>query len=154
MLMNLRVPWTFFFSTGSTAPLGPGLSAFSFMIILQTLELLGRVISSSQGLYLNTGQHKHRINTYTHQTSMPCVGFEPTIPASERAKTVHVLDRSATVTGSINIKDKEFLKSWPTISFPRTLISVVRKICTTVFWFWNSIGRYHQCKNISEINLW
>jgi hypothetical protein len=28
------------------------------------------------------------------------VGFEPTIPASERAKTVHALDRSATVTGS------------------------------------------------------
>jgi hypothetical protein len=31
---------------------------------------------------------------------MPCVKFEPTIPASERAKTVHALDRSATVTGS------------------------------------------------------
>jgi hypothetical protein len=31
---------------------------------------------------------------------MPCVGFEPTIPASERAKTVHSLDRSATVTGT------------------------------------------------------
>jgi hypothetical protein len=31
---------------------------------------------------------------------MPCVGFEPTIPASERAKTVHALDRSATVTGN------------------------------------------------------
>jgi hypothetical protein len=31
---------------------------------------------------------------------MPCVGFEPTIPASERAKTVHALDRAATVTGS------------------------------------------------------
>jgi hypothetical protein len=30
---------------------------------------------------------------------MPCVGFEPTIPASERAKTVHALDRAATVTG-------------------------------------------------------
>jgi hypothetical protein len=27
------------------------------------------------------------------------VGFEPTIPASERAKTVHALDRSTTVTG-------------------------------------------------------
>jgi hypothetical protein len=26
------------------------------------------------------------------------MGFEPTIPASERAKTVHALDRSATVT--------------------------------------------------------
>jgi hypothetical protein len=28
------------------------------------------------------------------------MGFEPPIPASERAKTVHALDRSATVTGS------------------------------------------------------
>jgi hypothetical protein len=32
----------------------------------QTIELLGRVISPSQGRYLNTGQHKHRINAYTH----------------------------------------------------------------------------------------
>jgi hypothetical protein len=30
---------------------------------------------------------------------MPYVRFEPTIPAPERAKTVHALDRSATVTG-------------------------------------------------------
>jgi hypothetical protein len=60
--------------------------------------LLGQVISSSPGLYLNTGQHKHRINTYTYLTSMPFVGFELTIPSSERAKTVHALDRSATVT--------------------------------------------------------
>jgi hypothetical protein len=57
----------------------------------QSVGLLGRGISSSQGLYLNTGQHKHRINTYTHRTSMPCVGFEPMIPASERAKTARLL---------------------------------------------------------------
>jgi hypothetical protein len=82
------------------SPLGPWPLLFSFMIILQTVGLLGRVISSSQGHYLNIGQHKDRINIYTHQTSMPCVRFEPTIPASERAKTVHALDRSATVTGS------------------------------------------------------
>jgi hypothetical protein len=31
----------------------------------QTAGLLGRGISPSQGRYLNTGQHKHRINTYT-----------------------------------------------------------------------------------------
>jgi hypothetical protein len=37
-------------------------------------------------------------NKYTH-TSMPCVGFEPTIQAFVRAKTVHVLDRAATVIG-------------------------------------------------------
>jgi hypothetical protein len=29
------------------------------------------------------------------------MGFEPTIPASERAKTVQTLDRSITVTGSL-----------------------------------------------------
>jgi hypothetical protein len=31
------------------------------------------------------------------QTSMPRVGFEPTIPAFERAKTVHAVDRAASV---------------------------------------------------------
>jgi hypothetical protein len=61
---------------------------------------LGQVISPSQGRYLNTGQHKHRINAYTHKTSMPWVGFEPTIPAFERVKTVHALDRAANVTGA------------------------------------------------------
>jgi hypothetical protein len=30
---------------------------------------------------------------------MPRVGFEPTIPAFEQAKTVHALDRAANVTG-------------------------------------------------------
>jgi hypothetical protein len=30
---------------------------------------------------------------------MPSVGLEPTIPAFERAKTVHALDRTATVIG-------------------------------------------------------
>jgi hypothetical protein len=65
----------------------------------QSIVFLGRVISSSQGLYLNTGQHKHRINAYIYQTSMPCVGLEPTIPASERTKTVYATDRLANVTG-------------------------------------------------------
>jgi hypothetical protein len=36
---------------------------------------------------------------HKHQTSMPQVGFELTSPDSERAKTVHALDRLATVTG-------------------------------------------------------
>jgi hypothetical protein len=62
------------------------LAAFKSLIYSQSVGLLGRMISSSQGLYQNTGQHKHRINTYTHQTSMPWVGFEPTITASEWAR--------------------------------------------------------------------
>jgi hypothetical protein len=71
---------------------------FFILIILQSVELIGRVISSSQDLYINTGQHKQRINI-----PIPNIhaffGFEPTIPVSERGKTVHALDRSATVTG-------------------------------------------------------
>jgi hypothetical protein len=35
------------------------------------------------------------------QTSMTRVGFQPTIPVSKRAKTVHALDRGATVIGGI-----------------------------------------------------
>jgi hypothetical protein len=65
----------------------------------QTVGLLGRVISPSHGRYINTGRHKHRINAYTHEITMPWVEFEPTIPASERAKKVHALDRATTVTG-------------------------------------------------------
>jgi hypothetical protein len=41
-------------------------------------------------------------NNHT-QTSMPRVGFEPTIPVFERAKTIHALDRTATVIGSTYI---------------------------------------------------
>jgi hypothetical protein len=33
---------------------------------------------------------------------MPRVGFEPMIPVFERAKTVHALDRTATVIGLYN----------------------------------------------------
>jgi hypothetical protein len=46
--------------------------------------------------------HKHR-KTHTqhkHYTSLPWVWFEHTVPASARAKTVHALDSSATVTGN------------------------------------------------------
>jgi hypothetical protein len=37
---------------------------------------------------------------------MPRIGFEPTIPVFERAKTVHALDRAATEIGG----DLIFLK--------------------------------------------
>jgi hypothetical protein len=53
-------------------------------------------ISRSQGRYLHTKQRKQSKRT---QTSMPRVGFEPTIPVFERAKTVHALDRAATLIG-------------------------------------------------------
>jgi hypothetical protein len=42
-------------------------------------------------------QNKH---IHKHQTSIPCVGFEVTIPVSEWVKTVHDLDRDTIVTGA------------------------------------------------------
>jgi hypothetical protein len=69
---------------------------FRFLIYAQSVGLLGRGISPSQSRYLHIEQHKQ--NKRTH-TSMPRVGFEPTIPVFERAKTVHALDREATVFG-------------------------------------------------------
>jgi hypothetical protein len=44
---------------------------FQFFDITQAAGLLGRGTSPSQCLYLNTGQHKHRIYTYIH-TKLPC----------------------------------------------------------------------------------
>jgi hypothetical protein len=61
----------FFFQWLYSPSLGPGLIFhFRDLFFTQTVGLLGRVISPSQGLYLYTGQHKHRINAQT-QTSMP-----------------------------------------------------------------------------------
>jgi hypothetical protein len=61
----------------SLAPLlGSSLSYWSTELITQFLDLpqavglLGRMISSSQGLYLNRGQHKHR-KTQTY-IKLPC----------------------------------------------------------------------------------
>jgi hypothetical protein len=51
----------------------------------QTVGLLGRVISPSQGRYRHTGQHKHRINAYTpniHALSGIRI-HEPSVRASE-----------------------------------------------------------------------
>jgi hypothetical protein len=57
--------WPFIHRWLYSSLLGLGLF-FSFVIFFstQTVELLGRVINPSQCRYLNTGQHKHRINAH------------------------------------------------------------------------------------------
>jgi hypothetical protein len=48
-------------------PYSYGVEVFIFhWIYTQSVGLLGRVIGPSEGLYLNTGQHKHGINVHTH----------------------------------------------------------------------------------------
>jgi hypothetical protein len=102
-----------FFSMALPAHSGPRLLIQFRKHSSQTGGLLGRVISPSRGRYRHTGQHKHNINAYAYQTSMPWVGFEPTIPASERAKTGHALDRAATVTGEGECRPVWFVAGTP-----------------------------------------
>ena len=49
-------------------------------------------------LYLTTH------NTHNRQTSMPPVGFEPTMSADERPQT-YALDRAATATGKVSVQN-------------------------------------------------
>jgi len=55
-------------------------------------------ISPTQGLFLHTGQHN--TEKYRH-TSMPQVGFKPTIPVFEGPKTVCAWDNLAIGTGKV-----------------------------------------------------
>jgi hypothetical protein len=45
--------------------LGPGLFFSCVIFFTKTVGLFGKGISPSQGRYLHTGQHKHRLNSYT-----------------------------------------------------------------------------------------
>jgi hypothetical protein len=88
--------------------------SLQFLNLRQSVGLLGRVISPSQGRYLTQTQIKRR------QTSMPWVGFGPTIPVFEQAKTVHALYRAATVVGTYpsSIYEKDVLCFYIPISMP------------------------------------
>jgi hypothetical protein len=74
-----------------------GVEVFFFLwIYTQTVGLLGRVIGRSQDLYLNTGQHKHRINARAHTPNIHALSGIRTHDHSVRASE-H--SSSATVTG-------------------------------------------------------
>jgi hypothetical protein len=90
-------------STASTGPSSKTVQIINIhmLLIFFILYTVGR-IRPSQGLYLHREQHKHRTkadNTDIHAL----IGFEPTIPASEREKSVHALDRAATVINPFNV---------------------------------------------------
>jgi hypothetical protein len=78
------------------------LVAFQFLNLpyTQSVGLLGLGFSPPQGRYPHTEQYRQNNRT---QTSMLRVGFEPTIPVFERAKTVYALGRAASVIGGVNV---------------------------------------------------
>jgi hypothetical protein len=82
---NLRRILVFFFQWLLQPLQGPGLFFSSVTIFFtQTVGLLGRVISPSQGRYLYTGKHKHRIYTYTDIHALSWIRtHDPSVRASE-----------------------------------------------------------------------
>jgi hypothetical protein len=64
--------------------LASGLFFSSVIFFTQTVGLHGREISPSKGLYLHTGQHKHRI--YAHTDIHALSGIKPELPEFARAK--------------------------------------------------------------------
>jgi hypothetical protein len=55
---------------------------------------------------------------------MPWVGFEPTIPASERAKKVHDLDRAASMTGVFY--SYPHITTWKSIFLSNTITNFIK----------------------------
>jgi hypothetical protein len=98
---------------------------FSFLILTQSVGLVGWGISPSQGRYLHK-QNKCR------QTSAFCVGFELIIPLFQRAKTIHALDHAATVIGcesdysslsNSEVKDAWIYSFTPPMRLPNVLLN-------------------------------
>jgi hypothetical protein len=71
---------------------------FSFLMFYRVGRTPWAGDSSLQGRYLHTPGTAQTQNKCT-QKSMSRVGFEPTLPLFERAKTVHASDRVATLIG-------------------------------------------------------
>jgi hypothetical protein len=101
---------------------------FGFLDLRQSVALLGRVISSSQGLYLYTNTEK-RTHTHTHtNTKHPC----PKWDSNPRAKTVHALDRSATVTGGETVHTVIKDSGPCTLFYNSELFCLQRSQCSSV----------------------
>jgi hypothetical protein len=93
--------------------------------LFQSVGLLGRGISPSQGHYLHTEQHKRT------QTSMPRVAIEPTTPVFERSKTVHALDHVATVIGISDIRASTLVTIG--VLGPKTGLGITKSVGTGTY---------------------
>jgi hypothetical protein len=82
----------------------PDLGQFLSFLILYTVGRTPWTVDQPVVRLLHTDRTTETQNKRT-QTSIPRVGLEPTIPAFERLKIVHALDRAA--TASVHISHSE-----------------------------------------------
>jgi hypothetical protein len=94
------------------------------------------------------------------QTSMPWVGFEPTIPVFETEKTVHTLDRAATVIGPLHFNSCLFTRCNFKLllhnKLPCFCILFMFSFSLLVITLWPTFGllNLQLNKNWTELNLW
>ena len=108
----------------ATAPSGARASSLSrFLHHTQRRTTVGRTpldewSARRRDLYLTTH------NTHNRQTSMPPVGIEPTISAGERPQT-HALDRTATGTGCLWRRNRNFIYNLDELAFLKVFNAIV-----------------------------
>jgi hypothetical protein len=90
---------TIYFISFPLIPYSYGVEVFRFSLDLHTIGRTPWTSDRPVARPLPKYRSTQTQNKHTHQISMPEVGLEPTIIASDRAETVHVLDRLDTVTG-------------------------------------------------------
>jgi hypothetical protein len=130
-----------FFSTALPAHSGPWPLIQFRNHLSKTVGPLRRVISSSQGLYLNTRQHKHRINAHTHtHTKHSCLEWDSNPRSQRSSERRHFMPQTARPLWPADIsslKTKE-------ISSPCEMLSCVKK---------NFLLNQYKIWNYSEIFL-
>ena len=121
------IPWR-----NSPPPSGPRPRYRGFMITLRYTilcrTLLDEWSTRRRDLYLTTH------NTHNRQTSMSWVGFEPTIPASERPQT-DALERAATGTGLYLY----YIISTEVLIIINCYGVTATQLTTNLMWFWTCI---------------
>jgi hypothetical protein len=102
--------------------------SLQFLNLIHSVWILGRGISPSQGRCLTQPQNKRT------QTSMSRVGFEPTIPVFERAKTLRALQSAATVIGSLKVQDTQNAVPYTVAGYTVTHLCRNRKKSERDYW--------------------
>jgi hypothetical protein len=111
--------------------LGPGLFFSYVNFFTHMVGLLGRVISPSQGRYLHTGQHKHRINGHTDIHALSGIRtHDPSVWASEDGSCLRPgghCDRPKYIQGYKSVEGRNIRKRWK--SWKDSSAGTGREIC-------------------------
>jgi hypothetical protein len=120
---------------------GPGLF-FSLVIFTQTVGLLGQVMSPTQGRYLHTGQHKHKINSDTDIHALSGIRTHDTsVRASEDGSCLRTR----------GLRDRLYLSVNAIVCNLVTVLYYFRQVCRTVIIFITTSSNLLNVKTASSI---